>query len=136
MSFLIFLIPLFVLIFPLLLLPLETLYPYSYVIEELFKAVYIYIIVRFLDRNIRLTLTLSTTILFSISESLFYLINFISQGIIYMFLPRLVLTTFIHILTALVIFIPASRNRRYIWLGVLIAIILHYSYNQIVLNRF
>lgn len=102
---------------PLFLWPIELFFPYPYVVEEMAKAVILW----FAPTRKNLTL-LFCGLLFAFSESVLYIFNMIPPVVL---AQRLILTTFLHTGTFWLI----ARNR---WLGLTLAIIIHYLFNVIV----
>jgi len=132
----IFLVWLVALILPLILIPFEKLAPYPYVIEEIVKATLIYVILKNSDRQNQLKLSLVAAFLFALSENVFYSTNFITNGILYSFWQRFFLTTSLHLLTAVVILIPSQKRLMLIVPVTMLAIVIHYLYNQLALLIF
>ncbi|MBM3284180.1 PrsW family intramembrane metalloprotease [Candidatus Gottesmanbacteria bacterium] len=129
----IFFVSLAALVLPLVLIPVEKFVPYPCVIEELAKAALILIILRLGNFNIRLEITLLATLLFSLSENIFYLPNFMIDGMLYSFWQRLILTTILHVSTGLIILLPCQKNRRLIFPATLAAMLVHFLYNYLIL---
>lgn len=125
-------LPLVSAIGPLLLWPIELFLPYPFIIEEIFKAIVIYFILR--SHNIRQqqVLVLTSAILFSFSESVMYISNIFLTGSIPIFLLRLGLTTTMHLSTFLIIYLLGRVSIKLLPLGVLIGAIIHYLYNHLV----
>lgn len=132
----IFLVCLASLILPLIFIPVEKIIPYPYVIEEITKAILILTILKASKHQNQLTLTLIVAFLFALSENIFYSTNFIADGTLYNFWQRFLLTTSLHILTAIIILLPSQRKFSLIFPATLLAIITHYLYNQAVLLLF
>ncbi len=132
----IILVLLMALISPLFLFPLEKFLPYPYVIEELLKAFLILMIIRLPKKTTQIKTALLSIFLFALSENIFYLANFISGQSLNAFGQRFLLTTILHIFTAAIILFPAQRKRAFIFLGLILAIFIHYIYNQAVLAIF
>jgi hypothetical protein len=124
------------LVSPLFLIPLENSAPYPYFIEEIVKAMLIFNIIKFSSLKKQLKLTLVMAFLFAFSENMFYLINFISSGTLQGFCQRCLLTTTLHLLTAIIILLPSQKKLKLIIPATIIAMIIHYFYNQLVLIIF
>lgn len=131
-----FLVCLVALISPLVLIPIEGIAPYPYVIEEMVKAVFIFIVIKTCKRNNQLATMLLAVFLIALSENIFYSSNFIAYGILYSFWKRFLITTGLHFLTALIIFLPSQKRINLIVPATLLAIAAHYYYNQFVLAAF
>lgn len=131
-----FLVCLVALISPLILIPIEGIAPYPYVIEEIIKAVFIFTIIKTSKRHNQLATMLLAVFLFALSENIFYSSNFITYGILNSFWKRFLITTTLHLLTALIIFLPSQKRINLIVPATLLAIAAHYYYNQFVLVAF
>lgn len=130
------LILLLALVSPLLLLPLEKILPYPYIIEELLKAAFVLAIIHLPKKATQIKTVLLAAFLFALSENIFYLANFIDGQFISAFGKRFLLTAVLHILTAMIIFFPAQKKRALIVPGLLLAMLIHYFYNQLILTIF
>jgi hypothetical protein len=132
-----FLVCLTALISPLVLIPIEKAVPYPYIVEELFKAILIFYVIKLFDETIQTKLALLAGFLFSLSENVFYLANFISNGLYYStFWQRSLLTTSLHLLTMTIILLPSQKRIYCIIPATIVAIIIHFLYNQTVLSLF
>lgn len=99
--------------------------PYPHLIEEIFKL----IILRLAPKFNKFWHPLLLALAFSFSESFFYLTNFFQLGNFNLFLPRLFLTSLLHLSTFSLLYY--SRHFWYFSLPALIfSITLHYFYNQ------
>ncbi len=132
----IFLVCLSALILPLILIPVEKIAPYPHVVEEIAKAILIFTILKNSKPKSQLILILIMAFLFALSENIFYSTNFITGGILYSFWQRFLLTTGLHLLTAVIILLPSQKKLKLIVPATMIAIIVHYFYNQLVLLIF
>ena len=132
----IFFICIATLIVPIILMPIEKIAPYPFVFEEILKAVLVLLILNFSKHQKQLVLIIAITFLFALSENIFYSTNFITNGILYNFWQRFILTTTLHILTALIIFIPSQKKIELITPVTILAMIIHYFYNQLALLAF
>jgi len=132
----IFLVYLAALILPLILIPIERIIPYPYVIEEITKAILILRILKASKPKSQLAITFIMAFLFALSENIFYSTNFIVNGILHTFWQRFLLTTNLHILTAVIILIPSQKKLKLIVPATILAMIIHYFYNQLVLLVF
>lgn len=70
--------------------------------------------------------------LFGLSENIFYLNNIFQLGDFSIFWQRFLWTVPMHIITVLIILLPALKNKKLIILGLVGAIILHALFNGIV----
>lgn len=119
------------LIAPLIIIPMEKVLPYPYIIEEVVKVFFILLILRLPGRSFQIKLAIFIAFLLAFSENFFYLSNFIGSEISGLFFQRFILTSFLHTATALIILIPAQKDRRLILLALPLAIMVHYFYNQL-----
>lgn len=126
------LLPLFTLIAPFLLWPIEVLFPYPHIVEELVKTLLILYILREMGTSHRFVLTVLMGTLFAFSESVLYISNFLLVGSLSSFLVRLITTTSLHVLTSVVILLPGLKNQKLIVVGTLAAIFIHYFFNLLV----
>jgi len=119
---------------PLFLLPVEKLLPYPHVIEELLKLVIVFLIYKSAKetKTDLLKWVVIAAVLFTISESVFYLANIFALGNISLFTQRLLLTGTLHLGTFLLLYFSIKKN--YFWLagGVTASILIHYFYNSII----
>lgn len=117
---------------PLVLLPIEHFFNYPYVIEELVKflAICLIILPSKDTKNNYLIFAIFVGILFTISESMLYLADFISFGTVMIFPKRLFVTGILHISTCALMYI---LGRKKLWLlipGLMISILIHYYFNK------
>ncbi len=132
----IFLICLTTLVLPIILMPIESIAPYPFVFEEILKTILVLLILKFSKHQNQLILVVAITFLFALSENIFYSTNFITNGILYNFWQRFILTTTLHILTALIILLPSQKKIELITPATILAMIIHYFYNQLALLAF
>jgi hypothetical protein len=105
--------------------------PFPHFIEEIFK----FFLVRFTPKTNNWRYPLILGLAFSFSESILYLINFFQLGDFSLFLPRLFLTSLLHTSTFFLLYY--SKNKTYLSIiSLLIAITIHYFYNQIIASIF
>lgn len=106
---------------PFFLLLVEKFLPYPYVIEEIFKF--------FLAKkanSIKTAITLG--FLFSLSESVFYIINPSFQLSPMAYIVRFIMVTLMHVSTILVM--QYFIKKKSLWLiGLILAILIHYLFN-------
>lgn len=122
-------IVLFAAILPFVLWPIEFIFPYPYIIEELAKVVLVFFIFKTPGKSSQISLIISAGLLFAFSESVLYLSNIMLVGTVWTFVWRLLLTSFLHVLTMLIIFVSGIKKRKFLLFGVIIAMILHYYFN-------
>lgn len=111
------LIPLFAIIAPFLVWPIELILPYPHVVEEVAKGILVY------RGNFRPKLALLLGAVFAFSEAVFYSLN---SPIAF---SRLIYTLPLHAGTSLVM---ALSGRKFFPLGLAAAILLHWLYNKFV----
>ena len=129
-----FIIPLFALIAPFILWPIEYYFPYPFVFEEIAKGILVYFVVT--DKTIKnkVSAVILATLLFSVSESFLYLINIYQVGNISTLFMRFILTTPMHIITSLIILFFGIKDKRLIPLGVVISGVIHLFFNATILT--
>lgn len=108
---------LYSLVGPFLVWPVEFLFPYPYIVEELFKV----FVVWFGPKDYKVYLL--GGFLFAFTETVFYTMN---TGFS---LTRLFATSLLHSLTFLVIYWFASKNKGFIVVGLIFAMLIHFLYN-------
>src|SRR3989338_8458996 len=126
------LIPLFASMAPLLIWPVEFIFPYPHIIEELVKGFLVYFILKSSDNTIRIRSTILAGLLFAFSESVMYMFNILLVGTIWTFIERLILTIPLHVITTLLILLSGMRKKELLPLGVVAAMFLHYFFNLFV----
>lgn len=126
------LIPLSASIAPFLIWPIELIFPYPYIIEELFKGLLVVFILRSSDNKERIRLAILVGLFFAFSESVLYMSNILLVGTVWTFIQRLLLTVPLHVITTLLILLSGMRKKRFLGLGILGAMLLHYLFNLLV----
>ncbi len=116
----------FALISPFILWPIEIFFPYPHIVEELAKALLIIFILLLPKTSQKIYGAILIGFLFGLSENFLYLF---SPGTTQTHLLRFVLTMPLHIVTTLVILLPALIFKRLIFLGIILAIFIHYFFN-------
>lgn len=129
------LIPLISATGPMLLWLVELYAPYPFIVEEVFKGIIVYLILKEKAAH-QEKLVIISALLFSISENFLYIFNFSMVGNINIFLLRLVLTTFMHTATFLIIYQAGRRNIAWLPIGVILGGLVHYFYNELISNFF
>lgn len=126
------LLPLLAAIAPFFLWPVELIFPYPHLVEELIKTL---LVVPLLDQR-RKSAPIKTLFLlgflFAFSESVLYLFNI---GSLDVFFQRLLITVPLHIITFLLIFLPTLKNKKLLPLGTILAILVHYLCNFYIGNH-
>lgn len=120
---------------PLFLIPIEKIFPYPHLIEEPVKL----LVVCLANKNSRFQFKKSLffvfllSLSFTLSESLFYLVNFQILGNFLPFFERIFLTLVLHSLTFFLLFLFYNKNKPvFTFTGLILSILLHFFYNLIV----
>lgn len=121
--------PLFALIAPFIVWPIELILPYPHIIEELAKAVLVFTLLNLPERLTKIKLAILIGVLFAFSESVLYLFNIQLVGNIQTYFVRLLVTIPLHVITTLIILLPALKNKKLIIVGVVFASLIHYFFN-------
>jgi len=109
--------------------PLEIFFPQPAVIEELLKAGILAVTLSETPTlTHRLQLAAITGGLFAFSESIFYLVNYLALGVPDLFFTRLIYTGPLHLITTLLIALPASTRPKLL-IGLPLAVVVHYLAN-------
>ena len=125
--------PLFSLIAPFIIWPVEYLLPFPYLVEEVYKSILVLLVVNDnLSQKDQALLVVVNGVLFSISETFFYFINIYKVGSLTTVLERLISTTPLHIVTILIIFYFAKKNKKLLPIGFFVSVILHYLFNLMI----
>lgn len=115
---------------PFIIWPIELFLPFPHIIEELAKALLIYLTIKQIGKNsMRIKIAILTGLAFAISESFLYLFNIALVGTPTSLLFRLALTIPLHCLTMLIILFPAMYKRTFIVGGLILSILVHYVFN-------
>lgn len=121
--------PLLALIAPFIVWPIELILPYPYVVEELVRGILVYTLLDLPDRLTKIKLAILIGVLFAFSESVLFLFNIQMVGNIQTYFVRLLVTIPLHVITTLVILLPALKDKKLIIVGVLLASLVHYLFN-------
>ncbi len=125
-------IPLFAAILPFVVWPIEYLFPYPFVIEEVAKALLIYPLLVLVSLTDKIKLVVIVGILFALSESVLFIFNILLVGDASTIFLRLLLTIPLHVFTALIILLFANFDRALIIVGVICSACLHFIYNHLI----
>lgn len=125
------LIPFYALIAPFIVWPIEYVLPYPFVIEEIAKAVIVYLIPAATSKKQGIKLALLIGLLFGLTETVIYIFNILSGGTV-SFWGRILLTVPMHTLTPLVVYLTSYKNKKLIVVGAFLAIIIHYLFNLLI----
>lgn len=109
---------------PFLVWPLEYFFSYPYIIEELFKAVLIFLLPQ---KNWKVFVY--SGIAFALTETVLYSININNYGSIGLMFTRFILTSVLHSFTFLIIYWFNRIDRRLIIVGFIVSVLIHYLYN-------
>jgi len=128
--------PLALAFFAFLIYLIETLLPYPYFVEELTKFLVVYFLIKKeKDLKARIRIALASGILFSLSESLFYLSLAANTSGINVILTRLTFTTILHSST-IVLMTSALKNKVLLFTSLFVSIAVHYLFNLFILKTF
>ncbi len=118
------------LILPFILLPIIKATGFSEFIEELAKLLIIlFLVLRLPNTKTKILGGLLFGFLFGLSESILYLNNIIQIGDFSIFWQRIYITIPLHIITVIVILLPALKNKKLILIGYVGAVAIHYLFN-------
>ena len=121
------------LVLPLFLIPLIKFTGYSEIIEEIAKAfIVFFLILNIFDFKQKILAGIIFGFLFGLSENIFYLNNIFQLGDFSIFWQRFLWTVPMHIVTVLIIILPALKNKKLIVLGLIGAIIIHLLFNSFI----
>lgn len=112
---------------PFPLLVIEKFLPYPFLIEELFK----FFAIKNLPNKNNYYYPLILGIIFSLSESVLYLVNFFTLGNFSNIFIRLILTTLLHTFTFLLLYTFRHKKLSSI-ISLLFSIIIHFCFNYII----
>lgn len=120
---------------PFILWPIEMLAPYPHILEEFFKLALVLIILNGRGPAFRkITLGLTSGVLFALSETFLYFLNIFQANQFNLFAQRLIFTIPLHVATMILMILPALRKRELVLVGFLLAVALHYFFNLLVVN--
>jgi hypothetical protein len=115
----------------------QTILPLPWFLEELAKALVIfYLILPIPGRSSRLLGALVFVLVFTLSENIFYFLNFVQQSSIDQYLWRFIWPTLMHMLTVFLILFFSWRDRRLVFVAMIITMMVHYLYNTQVVGYF
>ena len=121
--------PLPSLISPFVVWPIELILPYPHIVEELAKAILVFTLLNLPERSTKIKSAILIGVLFAFSESVLYLFNIQLVGNIQTYFVRLLVTIPLHVITTLIILLPALKNKKLIIVGVVFASLVHYLFN-------
>jgi len=116
---------------PLILIPIIKIVDFSEIIEELVKAgIVLFLILKFSTLKRKIGAGILLGFLFGLSENILYLNNVFQIGDFSIFWQRFLWTVPMHIITVLIILLPALRRKSLIVLGLGGAIVVHLVFNN------
>ena len=122
--------PLFSAILPFLVWPVELVFPWPYLVEEIAKfLLVVFLISTVNNKSQRLQLAVACGVLFSISELVFYLINISLVGGIGTIFIRFALTAPMHTLTFVLLTTGLNYGKYWLGLALVTSIGIHYLFN-------
>lgn len=124
-----FFIPLLAAIAPFFVWPIEFFLPFPYIIEELVKGILIYFVLNLPSKAVQIKIVLASALLFTLSETVLYMLNIALVGDLSTILIRFILTSLLHSFTMLIILVSGFKNKLLMPAGVFVAILVHYFYN-------
>jgi len=131
MNFIIFAF-LFSLVGPLFLLPVEKIFPYPWLVEELFKLGVVWLILKSKPGKKYLFLATFAGFLFAFSETIFYLTNIFALGNLAIIPKRIFFTSALHLGTIFLMTIFGKKGGFWWLVGFLGAVLIHMIYNLLV----
>ena len=119
---------------PLLLIPIEKILPWPYVIEEVVKLIIVVQIIKAENKTGKKLgfWILSAGVLFTVSESILYLINIFALGDISLLGKRMLFTGILHIGTFYLLYKFGRKNFYSMSLSLFLAIGIHYLFNLVI----
>lgn len=109
----------------------ELFLPYPWAIEELFKFLLVVYIAGKSDPRSGFRLVLATGLAFSVSEALFYLLNYLPGGSLVPLLVRLAITVPMHLTTFVLLYLGLKKGTLPGLAALLLSIGLHYWFNSV-----
>lgn len=132
-TLIIILSPLMALMAPFLVWGVEQFLPFPYLVEEAIKAIFAYVIIsRIPDKTRQILFAVFLAVLFSLSETVLYLFNLFQSNTVSVLFLRLILTTSMHTVTIAIMVLCSFVNKKLFSLGIILAVIVHYFYNLLV----
>lgn len=125
------LVPLFAVVAPLVLWPVEILLPFPAIVEELAKFAILFSgSTQLLNTTGRLRQGILVGSLFAFSETILYFFNYLLLGTPRLLFYRLMITLLLHVSTSSIISLSLTKSRFIVALiGLPTAIFIHYLYN-------
>jgi RsiW-degrading membrane proteinase PrsW (M82 family) len=121
-------------VFPLILVPIEHLLNYPYIIEELVKAFAVLLIILH-SKGVRENYWFAAFfvgVLFAVSESVLYLANFFLFGNLEQLPERLLITGLLHSCTTLLMYYFGRKNWIFFLCSIVLSMGIHFLFNYVV----
>lgn len=118
---------------PFLLLPVEIVFPYPHIVEELFKLMIVVWLLKLDDeseRGVNWLWSVVVGLLFGVSETMFFVFDAFAAGSFSSLVGRLMFTVPMHALTTTIMYIIGRRSKGLIVLGLIIGVVVHYVFNR------
>lgn len=132
MFYLVFTLPLFALIAPFILWPIELIFPFPHIVEEVTKGIFVWFLLALPHKKTQIVLGILIGSIFALSESCLYIFNILLVGTLQTFFIRLAFTALLHSGTLMIMLIATRINKKLAPLGLLLAILIHYLYNMLI----
>lgn len=126
-----FFTPLIASFVPFILWPIELFLPYPYIIEEIAKMLLILPLLGLTTQS-KIKMALIIGLIFAISEGVLYIFNIYLVGNVGTLLERYLFTIPLHTITSLVILLPTLIDKRLIFVGLILAMIIHFFFNLLI----
>jgi hypothetical protein len=117
---------------PFILLPVEYFLPYPYIVEEIAKGWLAYMVSRDEGTWGKAWIIVASAIMFTLTESIFYLYNILMLGENSLFIKRIIFTTPLHTFTMLLMYYGAKYGKVSFTISLVLASIIHFIYNSTV----
>lgn len=113
----------------------KTILPWPWLVEELVKAAIIFWLIAPMScTKCRLLGVVVAGLVFSVTENIFYFLNFIDNNQLAVYWQRFVWPLAMHLLTITVMLFSIWKNKSWLWLGLWLAILIHWYYNSFLVN--
>lgn len=121
---------------PLPLLIVERFLPYPAIIEEVVKLIFVSLIISSSRKKLQYpyAFVVLAGLLFTFSESMFYLMNYFATSQVERFLTRMSLTGTMHVATCVVLYTFGLRGKFATVIGLMCAIAIHALFNSVLIT--
>ncbi len=116
------------LISPLILIPIEGIFPHPFIVEELFK--YILLLGINKKKQRRLIESVLVGFLFNLTETFLYIPSIINSGKISVLWGRLFYTGLMHGITCALMYLGIKKNKYFGLIALILAMLLHFGFNK------